>query len=309
MEFGLILIPILILVSGGIAFTGNLVGRSIGRRRLTLLGLRPRYTAQLITVATGMVITLITLATVLLVSRDARVALFQFRNLQSQIGSLKAEIKSAESRLKLLKSGDIAYQRNQEVLREIIDGRLPLAQIAALVDTLRLRAVDLALQNGINVDGATGSVLRLFPPNLTWDQVAELVKEHGGETIVRIVANENTLQGESLEVSIQLIDNRLVFSRGRVLGSGIVDGRRSRDEIARQLLEIVDRAKGAARREVISPPFTRITEAPFLEGDVDEVRRVVEAIVRSRGPVRLDVVVARDTYTIGPVIIHVRPRT
>lgn len=308
MEFGVILIPLLIFVSGGIAYVGNLVGRAIGRRRLTLFGLRPRYTAQIITIATGMIITVITVATVLLVSRDARQALFQFRTLQEQIEGLRAEIQNAEGRLRQLKQGDIAYLRNHEVLRGIIDSRLPLVQVAAQVDTLRLRAVDLALTNGISVDGNTGSVLRLFPPALTWDQVAALVKEHPAETILRIVANENTLEGESLEVSIQLIDNRLIFPRGRILASGSVDGRRSRDEIGRQLLELLDRATAAARREVLSPPFARITEAPVLEADIDAARRVVDAISKARRPVRVDVVTDRDAYTIGPVIIDFRPR-
>ncbi|MGH2454132.1 MAG: DUF3084 domain-containing protein, partial [bacterium] len=167
MEFGVILVPLLIVVSGGIAYVGNLVGRAIGRRRLTLFGLRPRYTAQIITIATGMIITVITVATVLVVSRDARQALFQFRTLQEQIGGLRTEIQNAETRLRQLKQGDIAYLRNQEVLRGVIDSRLPLVQVAAQVDTLRLRAVDLALGNGISVDGASGSVLRLFPPALT----------------------------------------------------------------------------------------------------------------------------------------------
>src|SRR3989304_544171 len=242
MEFGLFLIPLLILVSGGGGYVGNLVGRNIGRRRLSLFGLRPRYTAQLITIATGMVITVVSVAAVLLVSRDARQALFQFRDLQTQLSTLHTEIKNAETRLKQLQQADIAYLRNQEVLRGVIDARLPLVQVADQVDTLRLRAVDLALAKGISVDGTTGSVLRLFPSALTWDQVADLVKQHPGETIVRIVANENTLVGEPLEVSVQLIDNRLVFKKGEVLGSGMVDGRRSRDEGGRQLLDLLDRA-------------------------------------------------------------------
>lgn len=308
MEFGVILIPLLVLVSGGIAYVGNMVGRAIGRRRLTLFGLRPRYTAQIITIATGMIITVITVATVLLVSRDARQALFQFRTLQEQMSGLRTEIQNAEARLRQLKQGDIAYLRNHEVLRGVIDSRLPLAQVAAQVDTLRLRAVDLALANGIGVDGNTGSVLRLFPPALTWDQVAELVKQHRGETILRIVANENALEGESLEVSVQLIDNRLVFPRGRVLASGTVDGRRSRDEIGRQLLELLDRGTDAARREVLSPPFARITEPTQLEADIDDARRVVEAISRTKRQVRVDVVTARDTDTTGPVIVDFRPR-
>ncbi|TMJ05642.1 MAG: DUF3084 domain-containing protein, partial [Bacillati bacterium ANGP1] len=36
MELGVLLIPILIVVSGAIALVGNAVGRSIGRRRLSL---------------------------------------------------------------------------------------------------------------------------------------------------------------------------------------------------------------------------------------------------------------------------------
>jgi uncharacterized protein (DUF3084 family) len=307
MEFGVTLIPLLILVSGGIAYVGNLVGRAIGRRRLTLFGLRPRYTAQIITIATGMIITVITVAAVLLVSRDARQALFQYRSLQAQISGLRAEIQNAEARLRQLKQGDIAYLRNQEVLRGVIDGRLPLVQVADQVDTLRLRAVDLALANGINVDGTTGAVLRLFPPALTWDQVAAMVKEHAGETILRIVANENALAGEPLEVNVQLIDNRLVFLRGRTLASATLDGRRTRNEIGRQLLELLDRATATARREVLAPPFARITEPPQLEADIDAVRRVVDRVAGAKRQVRVDVITARDVQTTGPVIVDFRP--
>ncbi|HEV8339117.1 MAG TPA: DUF3084 domain-containing protein [bacterium] len=307
MEFGVTLIPLLILVSGGIAYVGNLVGRAIGRRRLTLFGLRPRYTAQIITIATGMIITVITVAAVLLVSRDARQALFQYRSLQAQISGLRAEIQNAEARLRQLKQGDIAYLRNQEVLRGVIDGRLPLVQVADQVDSLRLRAVDLALANGINVDGTTGAVLRLFPAELTWDQVAAMVKEHARETILRIVANENALAGEPLEVNVQLIDNRLVFPRGSTLASATLDGRRSRDEIGRQLLDLLDQATAAARREVLAPPFARITESPQLEANIDAIRRVVDRVARAKRQVRVDAVTARDVQTTGPVIVDFRP--
>ncbi len=307
MEFGITLIPLLVLVSGGIAYVGNLVGRAIGRRRLTLFGLRPRYTAQIITIATGMIITVITVATVLLVSRDARQALFQYRSLEQQISSLRAEIRNAEERLRQLKQGDIAYLRNQEVLRGVIDGRLPLVQVADQVDTLRSRAVDLALANGINVDGTTGAVLRLFPADLTWDQVAANVKQRAGQTILRIVANENALAGEPLEVNVQLIDNRLVFPRGSALASATLDGRRTRDEIGRQLLELLERATATARGEVLSPPFARITEPPQLEADIDAVRRLVDRVARAKRQVRVEVITARDVQTTGPVIVDFRP--
>ena len=68
MELGVLLIPLLISLSGAIALVGNAVGRNIGRRRLSLVGLRPRYTAQIVTVVTGMLITIVTLIVVLLIS-------------------------------------------------------------------------------------------------------------------------------------------------------------------------------------------------------------------------------------------------
>ena len=308
MEFGLILVPLLVLVSGAIAYIGNLVGRNIGRRRLTLFGLRPRHTAQVITVVSGMLIALVTLAAVLLVSADARTALFRFRELQAQTARLEGEIDQAEARLRQLKGGDIAYLTNQEVLRGLVDARLPLVRVRAAVDMLRLRAVDLALENGIGVDGQTGSVLILFPPRLTWDRVAELVRTHPGETVVRIVANQNTLRGEPLEVYIQLLDNVLAFRRGTVLLRGTVDGRARREEIGRQVLELVERSAEPARRRMLSPPFARITDPPLVQAAIDDVRRLVAEIDRLGRPVGVEVVVSRDTFTVGPVLVTVRLR-
>src|SRR2546430_6444128 len=123
MELGVLLIPLLILLSGAIALVGNAVGRSIGRRRLSLVGLRPRYTAQITTVITGMLITIVTLIVVLLISSDARVALFRLNAVLRQTRQLEEEISRQEDRLKQLALGDIAYLNNQEVLRDVIDGR------------------------------------------------------------------------------------------------------------------------------------------------------------------------------------------
>ena len=97
MSVAVFLIPTLILVSGLVAFVGNLVGRNIGRRRLSLLGLRPRYTAQIITIVTGMMITVVTLAVVLLVSNDARQALFHLHEVQQQTKALEVQIAQQEA--------------------------------------------------------------------------------------------------------------------------------------------------------------------------------------------------------------------
>lgn len=290
MESGLILIPLLIAISGAVAYIGNLVGRLTGRQRLSIFGLRPRHTAHLITVLTGMLITLISITTLLLASQDARVGLFRLSDLREQIDE-------AESRLKEIKGGDIAYLRNQEVVREVIDGRLPQNEIMARLDAVRLRAVDLAVGSGSAPDLVSGSVLSLYPPNLTWEVVARLVARRGGETIVRIVSLENTLQGESLRVFPLLVDRALVYRKGTLLVTGSVDGAAGRERVGRDLLALVDAAAERAQGKLLSPPFARVTDPPRAQIDIDQHRAAIGEVVKRGGEVRVQVVAQQDITT------------
>jgi hypothetical protein len=287
MESGAILIPILIVVSGVVAYIGNLVGRATGRRRLSIFGLRPRYTATLITVVTGMLITLISLTSVLVFSRDARTALFELNVLRDQI-------RSAESRLRELRGRDIAYLREEEVLREVIDGRLPADQILARLDTMRLRAVDRAVSKGIAPDLVTGGVLSLYPPNMPWEAIAQTVSQKKTDVIVRIIAQENTLQGEALRVSILTPVRRLVYPKGRVLLTATVDGRAGRERVGRELLGLADEVADRTRNILLSPPFARTTDPPRAQVDVDDHRAAITAIVARNQSVRVNIVAGRD---------------
>lgn len=305
MELGVLLIPVLILLSGAIALVGNTVGRNIGRRRLTLFGLRPRYTAQLITVGTGMLITVVTLIVVLLFSREARVALFRLNEVLRETTRLEAEIKRQQDRLKQLALGDIAYLTNQEVVREVIDARLAEDVVRTRVDALVARAGELARANGIGVDGSGDSVL-LSPPNVTWDAIASLLDQRDAETVVRLVAGENTLRGEPLVVFVQMFDNRLIYPAGTVLATATIDGRQAREAIERSLLRMGDQVGRRARGSVVSPPFGIVTSPPSAIVDIDEHRGALARIQRSRAPVRVRIVAARDTFTVGPLLVAYR---
>ncbi|HMD02671.1 MAG TPA: DUF3084 domain-containing protein, partial [Candidatus Baltobacteraceae bacterium] len=55
---GSALILAIVLIAGSIAYVGDRVGHYVGRRRLSLFGLRPKYTSTIVAVGTGMVIAL-----------------------------------------------------------------------------------------------------------------------------------------------------------------------------------------------------------------------------------------------------------
>ncbi len=58
------------VMAGGIAMLGNQLGRKIGRKKMTVFGLRPRHTSIFITTMTGSVIACTTLALAMIFSQD-----------------------------------------------------------------------------------------------------------------------------------------------------------------------------------------------------------------------------------------------
>ena len=63
------LIIILLAVSCIVAFIGDVVGMRVGKKRISIFGLRPKYTSSIITVLSGLLIMLFTLVVLLTTSQ------------------------------------------------------------------------------------------------------------------------------------------------------------------------------------------------------------------------------------------------
>ena len=82
---------VLVPVSGFIAWAGDRIGHQIGKRRHTLLGLRPRHTAMLFTVGSGIGISLVSFLMLYFSSEGFRVVLSQGARLLTVNKSLKKQ--------------------------------------------------------------------------------------------------------------------------------------------------------------------------------------------------------------------------
>ena len=81
-----------LLAFGGLAaYLGDLLGYRLGKRRLSLLRLRPRTTARLVAVAVGVLIPLVTVGISSLLIPKVRDAVFRIDDLHREIGSLQSE--------------------------------------------------------------------------------------------------------------------------------------------------------------------------------------------------------------------------
>jgi uncharacterized protein (DUF3084 family) len=82
---------VMILAGGLVAFIADKLGRTLGKKRLTLFGLRPRHTATMITVFAGMVIPFVTVLLIAIVSKEARDWIVEGRQAQAQRDQYRRE--------------------------------------------------------------------------------------------------------------------------------------------------------------------------------------------------------------------------
>lgn len=112
MFIGIAIVLVLISMGGLIAFLGDRIGSKVGKKRMTLFGLRPKYTSIIVTIISGALISFSTIAVMAVVNENVRVALFGLSKLQTQMKDLNQEI---QLKNKELESGKLQLEaRNKE---------------------------------------------------------------------------------------------------------------------------------------------------------------------------------------------------
>ncbi|NLI95539.1 MAG: DUF3084 domain-containing protein, partial [Synergistaceae bacterium] len=123
-ELNWMLILSLIGASAIVAYVGDVVGMRIGKKRISLFGLRPRYTSSFITVLTGILITIVTLWLVSMTSETVRTALFSMKFVQRQITQLTSQLQ--ESRQEMQEMEFKLFASQEELQKK--QGELKAAQ-------------------------------------------------------------------------------------------------------------------------------------------------------------------------------------
>jgi len=54
--YGIVLIAVLAIMGGAIAYIGDKLGTRVGKRKLSIFGLRPKHTSIIVTIITGILI-------------------------------------------------------------------------------------------------------------------------------------------------------------------------------------------------------------------------------------------------------------
>lgn len=139
--YTLILFLGLTVVGGLIAFMGDRLGRYMGKRRMTIFGLRPRHTALLFTVVAGMLIAVTSLVTLSLLNANVYRAVFQVGRLvrdRTHLTEQNEFLRREKTRLQA--TYDRSLQRAREARDEEARSRAQLQETLARLEETRREA-------------------------------------------------------------------------------------------------------------------------------------------------------------------------
>lgn len=287
------LIVVLVLTGGVIAFIGDRLGSKVGKKKLSLFGLRPRHTSILVTIITGILITTVTFGILAIASKDVRTALFGMNKLKAELNEKQSMLEEASGALVNVKN-DLnttkeEYAKSKKDLEETQED-LEIAQQAAEL----LRQEQVALQN-INQE--------LWLDNQTLIEHNQSLAENNQF----LLANNESLKADNLELEktnndlqegIENIRERpIIYRVGELLASGVIKKTDDSVKIQNDLNQIIALAN------------SKIIDRLGTEGSKDgvwiypiEYQKAMDRLKQAKGDTVIRLIVAANLVKGDPVL-------
>jgi len=312
-----VLIVFLILLGGLIAPFGDMLGTKIGKARFSILKLRPKKTATIVTIITGGFISAISIGLLILVSEEFRQRLFvdipflqktldeskkALLPLQEERKKLEDTINNKEKELNKLKNDVTEFRRGNVVIK-----RAQTLFIAEVTSNPNIK-----LDLGKIYNSADKYVQKIVKPSkkeikniLLWrtSDISEIegVTAKGGNWIILIKSATNVLKGDNFVfVYPELLKNNNVVRKGEVITSKIIekkdlDYKKINLKIKNLLRETRDEIK--SRGSIVNEITTR---GDFIKKVIDVLR------MNKKNQYRLEVVSLKDSKTVDPIVVELK---
>lgn len=250
--YGILLILVLIITGGAIAFIGDRLGSKIGKKRLSIFGLRPRHTSIVITIFTGICITTLTFGVMAAASENVRTALFGMEKLHQRMTTTQRQLDEATDRLDQAQQEQVEKDAELAQTKDEVD-KLQAQQADLEAESARLqegnRVLELAnaalsgqndalsAQNGSLL--AENSSLGSKNEELTLGN-AKLKKDNQG-----LAADNTTLEQRNGALRNGLLAMRegdIVYRAGEIISSGVIRGNRPKEAVEKDLESLMSLA-------------------------------------------------------------------
>ena len=311
-----ILIVLLILLGGLIAPFGDLLGTKIGKSRFSILKLRPKKTATIITVITGGFISSISIGLLILVSEEFRQRLFvdipflqrtldeskkaliplkeERKKLEDKIIQKERELNKLKTNLNEFRKGNVVIKRGQTLFIAEVNSssnlKLDLANIFNEADKFVRKIVEPNNKKAENI-------LVGRPIDIT---KIETLAAKGGDWILLIKSATNVLRGDNyVFVSPILLENKFIFRKGDVIKSTIFE----KSELNRKSINLKIKSLLRETRDEIKLKGSQANEIKTSGNFVKKISDFLKDNQNTK--FKLEVVSLRDSKTAEPIVVEI----
>jgi uncharacterized protein (DUF3084 family) len=123
-EFNWPLLLIIVAIGATVSYVGDTLGKKIGKKRISLLRLRPRYTSTIITILTGVGVAALTLTFAVYSSDSVKMAIFGPNIMARQMTELTNDVRARQDELDdmtmdlIAAQGDLSSLKNEKQVVE-----------------------------------------------------------------------------------------------------------------------------------------------------------------------------------------------
>ena len=310
-----ILIIFLILLGGLIAPFGDLLGTKIGKARFSILKLRPKKTATIVTILTGGFISAISIGLLILVSEEFRQRLFvdipflqktlddskkALLPLQEEMKKLEDKIDNKEKELNKLKTNVKEFRRGNVVIKR--GQTLFIAQVSS--------SQNIKLDLGKIYNSADRYVQKIVIPNkkeikniLLWrpsdiSEIEGLISK-GGNWILLVKSATNVLKGDNFVIVYpELLQNKIIVRRGEIITSEILEKKDLDYKNINSKIKILLRKT----RDKIKSRGSIVNEITTRDDFIKKIRDSIK--INQNNKYLLEVVSLQDSKTAEPIIVE-----
>ena len=310
-----ILIVFLIFLGGLIAPFGDLLGSKIGKARFSILKLRPKKTATIVTIITGGFISAISIGLLILVSDEFRQRLFvdipllqktldeskkaliplqeTRRKLEDKINNKEQELNKLKGDIKEFRRGKVVLKRGQTLFIGEINSnpniRLDLGKIYKKADRYVQKIV-------IPSKKEVKNILLWRPSDIS--EIEEITSK-SGNWIILIKSATNVLKGDNFVfVYPELLQNKIILKRGEVVMSQILE----KKDLEYKNINLNINNLIRKTRDKIKLRGSIVNEITTRGDFINQIRDSLK--VTQNNKYRLEVISLRDSKTADPIIVE-----
>ena len=248
-------IMILVLIfSGIIAYIGDRIGMKAGKKRVSLFGLRPRYSSMIITVMTGILIALLTISILLFTYTNLRQALFNINDVLDRLQNLNQKLEERDQELEQLKTEidqktteleELTLQRDEltseleQTEEEYEQTKQDLSEAHNEIEQLKTTREE--LQKNIALLEEEKTTLE--------NQVNELNQRIS--TLTKDYEEVKELASQYRTGMVYYMGKNIVYQKGDIVYSKVLEAGQSQSKIIEDLNQMLDEANKVAKEKNI----------------------------------------------------------